>query len=120
MDETKSKGIQMPVSKMHYSMLTQLCRNPLIFKLKYILGVYDGKVGVSGMVGKACHKALEVYVGANPDVATSADPAIARGEALDYGMEYLNGYSDIYINYGKTGSRENMLKTYAQAMKFFA
>ncbi len=119
MDETKSKGIQMPVSKMHYSMLTQLCRNPLIFKLKYILGVYDGKVGVSGMVGKACHKALEVYVGANPDVATSADPAIARGEALDYGMEYLNGYSDIYINYGKTGSRENMLKTYAQAMKFY-
>ena len=109
----------MPVSKLHYSMMTQLLRNPLIFKLKYVLGVYDGKVGMSGMVGRAGHEALKVYYGGHPDVPCPKDPTEARAVAIDHGMQYLTDYSDIYIEYGKTGNREKMLKTYAQAMGFY-
>lgn len=118
MDE-KQKSIQFPINKLSYSGLTQLLRNPLIFKLKYILGVYDGKVSVSGMVGRAGHEALKVYYGGNIEVPVPMDKNEARAIAYDFGLNYLDNYSDIYIEYGKTGSREGMLKTYAQAMDFY-
>lgn len=109
----------MPINKLSYSALTQLLRNPLIFKLKYILNVYDGKMGVGGMVGKAGHEALKVYYGGHPDIKRPDNKDEARELAIDTGMAYLNDYSDNYINYGKTGSRESMLKTYSQAMRFY-
>ncbi len=111
--------VQMPINKLSYSAMTQLFRNPLIFKLKYILNVYDGKMGVGGMVGRAGHEALKVYYGAHPDVKRPDDKDQARELAIDTGMAYLNDYNDSYINFGKTGSRESMLKTYAQAMRFY-
>lgn len=114
-----AKTVQMPVEKLSYSGLTQLLRNPIIFKLKQILGVYDGKMGMSGMVGRAAHEALKVYYGGNKDIATPANKDEARALALDVGMKYLEDFSDVYIDYGKTGSREAMLKTYAQAMRFY-
>lgn len=117
--EQKPQGITMPINKLSYSGLTQLLRNPLIFKLKHILGVYDGKVGMSGMVGRAGHEALKLYYGGNKDFAISADPKEARAECVAYGLDYLDKYSDIYIDYGKTGSREKMLKQYTQAMRFY-
>lgn len=118
-EATSEKTIQLPVDKMHYSMLTQLLRNPLIFKLKYILGVYDGKVGMSGMIGRAAHEALKVYYGGSPDIPTPEDRVEARALGIDTGLQYLNDYSDIYINYGKAGSREKMLAGYAKAMQFY-
>jgi hypothetical protein len=114
-----TKTVQMPVDKMSYSGLTQLLRNPIIYKLKYILGVYDRPTGVSGMVGRAGHEALKVYYGGNKDIATPADRNEARELAIDFGMQYLVDYPDANIEYGKTGSREGMLKTYQQAMRFY-
>ena len=99
--------------------MTQLLRNPLIWKLRYILNVYDGKMSISGMIGKAGHLALKTYYGANDDVPVPKDSVEARGIAIDAGLEYLNTFSDQFINYGKTGSREDMLKSYAQAMEFY-
>ena len=113
------KLIGMPVNKLSYSGLTQLCRNPLIFKLKYILGVYEGKVGMSGMVGKACHKALQFYNGGDPDMPCLGDSPEDKAQALEIGMKYLTDYNDNYIDFGKTGSREKMLKMYSQAMQFY-
>lgn len=105
----------MPVSKMSYSALTQLLRNPLIFKLKHILNVYDGKMGMSGMIGRSCHEALKAYYGGHPDLPIRA----TREEAIEMGLNYLQDFSDAYIDYGKTGSREAMLKGYHQAMQFY-
>ena len=119
MDNEHKKEVLMPVNKMHYSMMTQLFRNPLIFKLKYILGVYDGKVRMSGMVGKACHKALQVYYGGDGEFPTPADPAEARALGIEIGLKYLTDYSDIYIEYGKTGNREKMLANYVKAMQVY-
>lgn len=115
----EEKTITMPVSKLSYSSLTQLLRNPIIFKMKHILGVYDTKMGVSGMIGRAGHEALKLYYGGNKDVPVSADRAQAKHEAMDFGLQYLGAQNDAYIDYGKTGSREAMLKAYTQAMQFY-
>lgn len=109
----------MPISYLNYSSLTQLLRNPLIFKMREILGVYDGKMSVSGMIGRAGHEALKTYYGGNADIPVPADRAEAIGIAREIGLKYLETYQDAYINYGKTGSRESMLKGYAQAMEFY-
>lgn len=119
MQETTEATKQLPVDRISYSSVSQLLRNPLIWKLKYVLGVYDGKMSVSGMIGRAGHEALKVYYGGNSDIPTPADRTEAMALAIDTGMKYLEDFSDAYINYGKTGSREEMLKGYAQAMQFY-
>lgn len=113
------KNIQLPVDVLSYSGLTQLLRNPLMFKLKYVLGVYDGKPSMSNMIGSAGHAALRFYYGGDPDMPVPADPVEARGIAYDIGLKYLTDFPDANIRYGKTGSREKMLAGYAQAMKFY-
>lgn len=119
MKQTESATVRLPIDKLSYSGLTQLLRNPLIFKLKQILGVYDGKMSVNGMVGRAGHEALKAYYGGNDAVpmGTNRDENIAA--AIQVGTVYLDTYQDAYINYGKTGTREGMLKRYAQAMRFY-
>lgn len=119
MQNEQKKEALMPVDRLSYSSMVQLLRNPLIFKLKYILGVYDGKTSMSAMIGKAGHKAIQVYYGGDPEIATPADRDEARSLAMDTGLKYLDQYSDVYINYGKTGSREKMLETYTKAMNFY-
>ena len=116
---TEQKEITLPVDKMSCSSLLQLLRNPLIWKLKYVLGVYDSKIGISGMVGRAGHEALQVYYGGNKDIPVPADRDEARSIAIEYGLNYLDKYDDSYISYGKTGTREAMLKKYIQAMNFY-
>ena len=113
------KTVSLPIDKLSYSGLTQLLRNPLIFKLKQILGIYDGKKGVSAMVGMAGHEALKYYYGGVKEEAVSADRDTRRSEANDYGLKYLTDYNDFYINYGKTGTREKMLADYAKAMQMY-
>lgn len=109
----------MPVSKLSYSSLTQLLRNPIIFKMKEILGVYDTKLGVSGVIGSAVHEALKLYYGGNKDIPVSADPIEARGEARQFGLDYIAKQNDEYIDYGKTGSRETILAGYTKALDFY-
>lgn len=111
--------VQMPITRMHYSMLTQLFRNPLIFKLKYILNVYDGKVGMGGMIGRAGHEVLRTYYGGNADKPAMGDRDEMRAIAMEVGDQYLAEFSDFYVDYGKTGSREQLLKGFAQAMRFY-
>lgn len=117
-NETRAE-VQMPISKLHYSMLTQLLRNPLIFKLKYVLNVYDGRIGVSGMVGRAAHQALRAYYGGDQDHPLFGEKIEMQAQAIQIGQEYLDEFSDFYVDYGKTGTREGMLKTYHQAMRFY-
>lgn len=114
------KTITLPITKLSYSAMTQLLRNPIMFKFKYILNVYDGLMSVSGMVGRGCHEALKVYYGGGPDdVLVPLDRNEAIGIAREYGLKYLEEYPDSGINFGKTGSREEMLKRYARTMDFY-
>lgn len=112
-------NIQMPVAVLNYSSLTQLLRNPLMFKMAQILGVFSSKKGMSSMIGSAGHEALKVYYGGNKDIATPADPAEAWELAISCGEEFLNTYPDAGIRYGKKGTREKMVQGFAQAMKIY-
>lgn len=110
---------EFPVDRLSYSSFIQLLRNPLIFKLKHMLEVYDDMSSVSRMIGNAGHEALRFYYGGDPDRPVPADRAEARGLALETGLKYINDFPDAYIDYGKTGSREKILTGYKQAMDFY-
>jgi len=83
-------------------------RNRLAFKKKYILKIYDDLYSPSAIVGQACHKAVELYL-----KGESVNAAITGG------LEEINHKSDSGINYGKTGSREQMLKDYTTGVQFY-
>jgi len=92
-----------------YSSMSALLSNPLNFKKKYILKVYGEPMSPSGVVGTACHKVAETYFGSGK----------TEEESIDEGQRYIDSVSDSEINYGKTGSREEILKKFTQASRFF-
>ncbi len=111
--------IKLPIDKLSYSSLTQLLRNPLIFKLKEILKVYDTKMSVSGTIGSAVHESLKFYYGGNKDFPCPKNPNEARPLAKEFGLKWLSEQSDDNIRYGKTGSREDLYKGFTQSMDFY-
>lgn len=108
------KEITLPIDKLSFSSLSDLLNNPLMFKIKHILGVYDVPPSMSMMVGKAGHKALEYYY-----TNTELDKATRIAQAREEGLSYLAAQNDNYIKYGKTGSREKMLQMYNRAIDFY-
>ncbi len=92
-----------------YSSMSALLSNPLNFKKKYIMKVYDDPMSPSGVVGTACHKVAEAYFGNGKD----------EQESIQVGYDYIASVSDTEIDYGKTGSREQILKSFDQATRFF-
>lgn len=91
-----------------YSSLMLLMRNPLIWKKEYVLKIWAKTSNPSSVIGSAAHKFVEAWLKGS-----------TLEEAIAVGMTYINGISDIAIEYGKTGSRENILKSYASAVKFY-
>jgi len=92
-----------------YSSMSALLSNPLNFKKKYILKVYDEPMSPSGVVGTACHKVAEAYFGNGK----------SEQEAIQAGYDYIDSISHTEIDYGKTGSKEKILKDFEQATRFF-
>ena len=92
-----------------YSSMSALLSNPLNFKKKYILKVYDDSMSPSGVTGTACHKVAEAYFGNGKE----------QGDAIQAGYDYIASVSESEIDYGKTGSRENILKSFEQGIRFF-
>jgi hypothetical protein len=85
-----------------YSSMSALLSNPLNFKKKYILKVYDDPMSPSGVVGTACHKVAEAYFGNGK----------SEQEAIQAGYDYIDSISHTEIDYGKTGSKEKILKDF--------
>lgn len=96
------------VEHLSYSGTMLLTRNPLIFKKEYILKIYAKTNNPSAVVGTAAHRFCESLLKGE-----------SVGGATAVGMKYIDGLSDIAIEYGKTGSREQILKGYANAVKFY-
>lgn len=90
-----------------YSSMSALLSNPMGFKKKYILKQYDDISSPTSVVGTAGHKALEVYY-----------QGMSQDEAIAVGLKTITEKSDMGIDYGKTGSREKMIKNYTQAIGF--
>lgn len=91
-----------------YSSLMLFMRNRLAFKKVYIMKQYDGLKSPSSVVGNAGHKALEAHYNGLDEAA-----------AIEVGMKSIQNTSDTEIDYGKTGSREKMLKDYTQAINSY-
>lgn len=117
--QNEQQEIQLPFNKLSYSALTQLLRNPLIFKMKYILNAYDSKMGMAGMIGRAGHEVLKVYYDGKPDHPIIGEKSERVGLSMALGQEYLDNFNDFYINYGRKGSRAEMIAKFHKAMQFY-
>lgn len=96
-----------PVDYLSYSSMTQLMRNQLAFKKKYILKIFDDQTSVSGLIGSAGHKALEEYYkGMEPD------------QAIAEGLRYIKNNSST-VNWGKTGTLEGANETYTKGINWY-
>ena len=96
------------VDHLSYSALVTFLRNQVEFQKRYIAKVYDNPSSPSMVVGKAFHKALEIYYkGGTFDEAAAA------------GLDEINSTSDYEIDYGKTGSREKMIKEFNDSLNIY-
>lgn len=102
------QAISPPIEHWSYSAMSQLLRNPLAFKKKYILKVYDDAISPSGLIGTALHKAVELYY-------KGLEPA----DAIAEGLKKIEQTSDYEINYGKTGNRQKMIENFTKAINWW-
>lgn len=107
--ETIAEGA-LPIDHWSHSSMGMLLRNPLAFKKKYMLKLYESIISPSGAVGQACHKAIEQYLKGE----CSGIP-----DAISQGMVYLQNFGHMQIDFGKTGSLEQMLKDYTTGVNFY-
>lgn len=111
-----SAATNLPIKYWSHSSLMAFLRNPLAWYKRYVELVYDTPSGPAGVVGRACHKALEYYYSGLP-----------REAAQELGLEYLRGVADFEINFGRgvtskrarKKKRESMEREYLQATGFF-
>jgi len=79
-----------------------------MWKRSYVMGLWDNTTSPSMLVGSAAHKALEhFYLGKE------------RAESIELGLNQIAIVPDEKVKWGKTGSREKVLKTYNEAMNMF-
>jgi len=106
-----------PVPHYSYSSFTKFGSDPFMFKVNYINGdQIETTSSPSNVLGKAMHKALETYLGGNPDVPVPQDDGEAIKIAHQVGLDYLLGYSDGFIGYNTViASREKLNEKFAFA-----
>lgn len=97
--DTSKDASEFAVKKYSHSSMALFSTNPILFKIKYINGDYiETSSGISGVIGQAFHKAMEVYYGGDDRYVPSNE-----AEALEYGlkagMEHLERYNDGFINF---------------------
>lgn len=100
--ETKNQT-SYPIDHWSFSSMMLFLRNRLAFKKCYILKLYNFKSSPASVLGKACHKALEHFY---------------KGETIDgsakIGLAYVESVKDDDVDWGKTGSREKVIKKFAE------
>lgn len=101
---------QAPIEHWSYSSLMTFLADRFAFYDQYVLKNYDNTTGPAAVVGSAAHKALECYY-------RSPKPSV--NAAVLEGQRYIDGVNDAIINYGKTGSREKIVKDYIAAINLY-
>jgi hypothetical protein len=97
-----------PIAHWSPSSMRQFLRERLSFKKKYIMGVYDEVNKPASVIGTACHRAAERYF-----KGSKIKNAIIAGKL------WVKGVPDNEIDYGKTGSRKQMMDRYIQTVDVF-
>lgn len=97
------------IEHLSYSSILTFLRNQVEFQKRYIAKVWDNAKSPSMVVGTAFHKSLEMFYGGMP-----------MQESITAGLSEINNTSDYEIDYGKTGSREKMIKEFTNLInKYF-
>lgn len=100
---TKSKIVKLPeafpVPHFSPSSMKLLSTNAILFKIKYInRDIIDTTTGASAVLGKAFHKAMEVYYGGSDTLIPGNE-----SEAIDYGlkagMDFIDKYEEGWIRW---------------------
>lgn len=102
--DTKNKVL---IDNFSFSSMKLLMSNPLAFKKRYILKIYEGEqTSPAAVVGSAGHKAIETYFRMGGD----------EEKAIEEGLKLIAEKSDFEIAFGKTGSREKMNKDFIKGI----
>ena len=111
-----------PIKHWSHSSLMSFLRNPLAWHKRYVELIYDTPSTPAGIVGRACHVALQHFYG-----------GIKKEDAIALGLEYLRDVPDFEINFGhrrrrgpagsgdkaKKKKREQMEREYLQGTEFY-
>lgn len=86
-----------------------------MFKVNCMNGEYlETTNSPSSVLGQACHKAMEVYLGGNKDIPTPADDGEAMKLGHDIGLKFLNEFPDGWIKYNTViANRQKLMERYA-------
>lgn len=113
-EEGATKG-KYPIKHWSYSSLMSYLRNPLAWYKRYVENVRDMPATPSSVVGRAGHVALQHFYG-----------GMRKEAAIELGFEYLKGFPDFELQFGKAESRLAkrqkrlaMEKEYLQAIGFY-
>src|SRR5947209_1142809 len=91
-----------PLEHYSYSTFTKLSTNAVMFRIHAINGdSIDTTITASNVLGRAAHKAMQTYFGANPEVAVPADEGEAIKIAFEVGSQFLESFSDGLMHWGK-------------------
>lgn len=88
-----------------------------MFKVNNINGdVIDTTSSVSSVLGKACHRAIRAYLGGDKDNPTPADEGEAIKHGHQVGLDFLEAYSDGFVEFSSTiPNRQVLMEKYAFA-----
>ncbi|MHB8710608.1 MAG: PD-(D/E)XK nuclease family protein [Minisyncoccota bacterium] len=104
-----------PIKHWSHSSLMAYLRNPLAWYKRYVEEIYDTPTTPAAVVGKAGHLALEHFY-----------KGVAKGEAIQKGLESLRMIADFEINFGraktrraKKEKRKTMEQEYLRAISYY-
>lgn len=101
-DAVKRPEDLFPMDAVSASSMKSFASNPLLFKVRYLnRDIIDTATGVSAVIGKAFHFAMETYYGKGEDGAPREE-AKAIEASLKAGVTFMEEYPEGWINYSST------------------
>lgn len=95
----KESSTEFPVKHYSASSMVKFSTNPVLFKIEYVNGDrFDTTMGITGVIGKAFHQAMEVYCGGS-DTLIPGNEAEAIEFGLKAGMDFMEKYNDGFIKF---------------------
>lgn len=106
----KEKGVFI-LPHYSYSTFNKFSNNPYMFKVNAINGDYlETTTSAASMLGTACHKALQTYLGGNPDIPTPANDGEAIKLGHDIGLAYIDSIFGNLVEFTSTIPTMQVLK----------